>query len=124
MYKRFQEENNYRKGGPKIEQWYNLRSQGAPTLIDIPKEKLMQMFTKVGPPVPSRQKTQNKSRKIAPTKDISMSSSLENTPLDSTNTSLPPDISVSLSTLDYNIVEDIKKTHVNIYEYKLTKLIS
>lgn len=52
-----------------------------------------------------------------------MSNKIQNTPLDITNTSLSPDNSVSLPTLDYNIDEDMKKTRVNISLYELSKLM-
>lgn len=44
-------------------------------------------------------------------------------PPDNTNTRLPPNIFVNLPALDYNIVEDIKKNHVNISLYELTKIM-
>lgn len=44
----------------------------------------------------------------------SMSSKLQNTPLDNMNISHTPDTSVRLPPLEYNIVDDMKKTHMNI----------
>ena len=117
-----QEKTTTEKEPPKQKGRCNLRSQGAPTMIKISKQKFKQMIRKVDPPTSSTQKTQRKSGKISPTKDTS-SNSLQNTPSDSTNTSFPLYKSVSLPTLDYNIVEDMKKTRENISLYELTKLM-
>lgn len=57
-------------------------------------------------------------------KDTFMSIKLQNTPPNITNTSLPLDNSVSLPSLDYNIVEDMKKTRAKISLYELTNLTS
>lgn len=51
-----------------------------------------------------------------------MSSKIQNTLSKSMNTSLTPDISVILPALDYNIVEDMKKTHANIYLFELANI--
>lgn len=51
-----------------------------------------------------------------------MRSKIQNTPLDSMNASLTHDISMSLPTLDYNIVEDMKKAHANISLFELSKI--
>lgn len=55
-------------------------------------------------------------------KYMSMSSSLHNNPPHNTNKSLPSDSLVSLPSLDYDIIKDMKKTHANISLYELTKL--
>lgn len=47
----------------------------------------------------------------------------KNNASDNMNTSLPPENSVNLPPLDYNIVEDMKKTRVKISLYELTKVI-
>lgn len=83
-----QKKTTTEKEPPKQKGQYNLRSQGAPTMIEISKQKFKQMIRKVDPPTSSTQKTQRKSGKIASTKDTS-SNSLQSTPSDSTNTSFP-----------------------------------
>jgi len=57
-----------------------------------------------------RQKTQSKSGKIAVDKTISMSSKLKNTLPENMDIRSTVDTSVSLPPLDYNIVDDMKKT--------------
>lgn len=74
------------------------------------------------PVVISTQKTQGKSRKIATTKGTFMSNKNKSSPLDNTNIILPLEISLTLPTLDYSIVKDMKKTCENISIYELTKL--
>lgn len=53
-----------------------------------------------------------------------MSSKPQNTSLENMNTSLTLDISVSLPTLDYNIMEYMKKTHANISFFELVNIQS
>lgn len=48
----------------------------------------------------------------------------KSSPLDNMNTILPPNNSVIFLTLDYKIIDDMKKTHVNISLYELTNLTS
>lgn len=57
-----------KKKPPKQNDRYNFRSQGAPNLIEILKEKFKQMFSNFDPPVPSTQKIQNKPEKTTPRK--------------------------------------------------------
>lgn len=57
-------------------------------------------------------------------KHTSMGSKLQNTLPDNTNIRSTPDTSVSLPPLDYNIVDDMKKTRVNMSLFKLAKVQS
>lgn len=74
---------------------YTLRNKGAPLTLGEAKQKL-ELLRKVDPPAVQKQKTQSKPKKITTDKSTSMSSKLQNTPSNNTNTSLTPDISVSL----------------------------
>ena len=111
------------KDPPKHNSRYNLRIQRALALIKILNKKFNQLLRTIDPLASSTWKTQSKSKKIATRKDSSMSSKIQDTPPDRTNTSLPRENSVSLLALDYNIVEDMKKTRGNISLYELTKLM-
>lgn len=53
-----------------------------------------------------------------------MSRKYKRNPLETMNSSPATNTVVSLPTLDYDIVEDIKKTHANISLYELTKIMS
>jgi len=57
-------------------------------------------------------------------KSTSMSSKLQNTLSDSTITNLTLDTSMGLLPLDYNVVDDMKKKHVNIIFFELAKIQS
>ena len=76
---------------------------------------------KVDPRAVPNQKAQSKLGKTTENKSTSMSSKLQNTLPDYTNTSLTVDTSVSLPTLDHNIMENMKKTCVNISLFELAK---
>jgi len=53
-----------------------------------------------------------------------MSSKLQNTPPDKVNISLSPNTSVIIPPMDYNIVDDMKKTRANISLCELAKIQS
>ena len=115
---------NIEKQPQKKNDRYNLRSKGSlPTLGEI-KEKTRFLMRKVDPLVTPKQKIQNKSGKIAVNKNISMSNKMKNTLSDNTNIRSTPDTSISLLALDYNIVDDMKKTQENISFFKLAKIKS
>ena len=57
-------------------------------------------------------------------KSTSMSNKLQNTPLDNTNICSTPNTSVSLPPMEYNIVDDMKKTRENINFFELAKIQS
>lgn len=87
-------------------------------------QQRLELLRKVDPPTIQKQKTQSKLGKTVGEKSMSMSSKLQNTPLDNMNTSLTSDISVILPALDYNIMEDMKKTHANISLFEFAKIQS
>jgi len=103
---------------------YHLRSKGAPPKLEEMQEKVRQMIKKVEPLAASKQQTQSKSRKSSVDKSMSIGNKLQNTLPDSTNIHSTLDTSVSLPPLDYNIVDDMKKTGVNINFFKPTKVQS
>lgn len=88
------------------------------------QEKVGLLIKKVDPLAVPRQKTQSKFGKTTTYKTTSMSSKLQNTLPNNTDIYSNPNISVSLPPLDYNIVEDMKETWVNISFFKLTKVQS
>jgi len=53
---------------------------------------------------------------------MSMSSNIQSTPSDKTNSNLTSDIFVILPALDYNIMEDMKETHAKIIFFKSAKI--
>lgn len=61
--------------------------------------------------------------KTATAESTSVSNKDKSSSSNKKNTSLPPNISVSLPTLDYNIVEDMKYTHTNISLYEFTNIM-
>lgn len=115
---------NTKKQTQKKTDHYNIRSKGAlPTLGEM-QENIRMLIRKVDPLVILKQKTQSKPGKIAKNKSTSMSSNLQNTPLDNTNIRSTLDTSVSLPPLDYNIIDDMKKTRVNISLFELANIQS
>lgn len=88
------------------------------------QEKVNQLLRKIDLPASPKQKTQSKSGKTAVDKSTSMISKLHNTLLDNTNTHFTLETSVSLPPLDYNIIDDMKKTRANISLFELAKIQS
>lgn len=89
--------------GPALKQnnQYNLRSQGVPTVFEIPRDKIRpDMLRTVSPLVNSTKKTQSKSGKTTTAKSVSTSTEDKSSPPETTNSIPPPDTSVSLPTLD------------------------
>ena len=85
------------------------------------QEKMRLLMRKVDTPATPKKKTQSNSEKTTMDKSTSMSNKLQNTLSDNTNICSTPDTSVSLPPLDYNIVDDMKKTRANISFFKLAK---
>jgi len=79
------------------------------TLEDM-QVKVRQIIKKFDPPVASKQQTQSKSGKTAADKNTFVGSKLQNHPLDSMSICPSPETSVSLPPMDYNIINDMKKT--------------
>ncbi len=88
------------------------------------QEKVRQLIKKVDPPAASKQPTQSKFRKTTANKSTSIGSKLQKNPPDITSICSTPDTSVSLPPLDYNIVDDMKKTRANINFFELAKVQS
>jgi len=84
--------------------------------------KRLELLRKFDPPAIQKHKSQTNPRKTTANKSTSMSIKLHNTPPDSTNMSLTSDILVSLPTLDYNIMEDMRKACANISLFELAKI--
>jgi len=57
-------------------------------------------------------------------KSTSMSGKLQNTPPDNTNILSTPNTLVSLPPLEYDIIDDMKKTLANISLFELAKIQS
>jgi len=87
------------------------------------KQKL-ELPRRVDSPSIQKQKTQSKFGKIATDKSTSMRNKLENTLLENMNTGLTLETLVSLPPMDYNILDDMNKTHANISLFKLGKIQS
>lgn len=117
-------ETNTEKQPQKPDARYNLRSKGAPPTVGEMEEKVRLLMRKVDPPVVRKQKTQSEPRKTATDMSMFMSSKLKNTPPDNTNISRTPDTRVSPPPLEYNIMDDMKKTHVKFNLFKLAKIQS
>jgi len=77
------------------------------------------LIRKVDQPAAPKQKIENMSKNKVADKSTSVSRKLQNTSPNNTNISPTLDTSMSLPTLDYNIVDDMKKTWVNISLFKL-----
>jgi len=88
------------------------------------QEKVRCLIKKVDPPATSKQQTQSKFRKPTADKNTYVSSKLQNNPPDSTRICSTPDTSMSIPPLDYNIVDDMNKTRVNINLFELAKVQS
>lgn len=78
----------------------------------------------MGPPVDSMQNAQRKFGKKASMKIVSMSSKDKTFPSKTMNSVPPPETSMSLPAVEYNIVEDMKKARANISLFELTKIMS
>lgn len=77
------------------------------------QEKIRLLTRKDDPSVAPKQKTQNKLGKTAADESTSMRSKLQNTSPDNKNICSTLDTSVSLPPLEYNIVDEMKKTWAN-----------
>lgn len=117
------EKSNTKKQPQKKNDRYSLRIQRPPPTFGEIQEKL-ELFRKVDPPAIQKQKKQIKPWNTVVNKSMSMSSKLQNTPPDNTNTNLIPNTLVILPALDYKIVEDMKKTRANISLFELAKIQS
>ncbi len=113
---------NTEKQPQKKNDHYNLKSKGVPLTLGEAQEKMRLFLRKGDPPTTPKQKTHNKSGKTTMDKSTSMSNKLQNTPLENTNISPTPNTSVILPPLDYNIVDDMKKTWKNISLLELAKI--
>jgi len=113
-----------RKQPQKKNDRYNIRSKGAPPTLGEMQEKVRQLIKKVDPSAASKQQTQRKSGKTSVDKSASMSSKLHKTPPDITDIHSTMDTPVSLPPLDYNIVDNMKKTQANINLFELAKVQS
>lgn len=82
------------------------------------------MLRILGPSVKSTQDAQSKSGKTTSTKSVSASNKDKTNPSENMHLVPPPYTSVSLPTLDYNIVENMKNTHEKISMYELIKITS
>lgn len=78
----------------------------------------------MGPPIDSTHNAQNNSRKTTSTKSVSTSSKDITIPPKTKNSVPPLDTLMSLPAIEYNIVEDMKKAHVNISLFELTKIMN
>ena len=102
----------------------NRRSKGAPSTLGEMQEKIRVLLRRTDPPAAPKKKTQSKYGKATMDKSTSMRSKLQNTPSYNMNTHFTPDTLMSLPPLDYNIVDDMKKTRANINLFKLAKIQS
>jgi len=74
------------------------------------KAKIRLLIRKVDPPAAPKQKTQDKCKKTTASRSTSMRSKLQNIPSENTNIYSTPDTSLILPLMDYNIIDDMKKT--------------
>ena len=89
------------------------------------KQKLKEsLLRKIILPVNSMQSTQSKYGKTVSTKSVSVKNKDITITLEATNQVTSPDTSTILLAVDYNIFDDMKKVHVNISMFELTKIMS
>ena len=100
---------NTEKKSQKKNDRYNIKSKGDPPTLGEMQEKVRVLIKKAGPPATPRQKTQSKFGKTVADNTTSKSFKLQNTSPDNTDIHSILDTSVSLPTLDNNIIEDMKK---------------
>lgn len=103
---------------------YNLRSKEVPPTLEDMQEKVRWLIKKADPPATWKQQTQSKSGKTMADKNTFVRNKLQNSLPDNTSICSTPDTSVILPPLDYNIVDDMKKTKVNISLFELAKVQS
>lgn len=114
---------NTQKHPRKKNDRYNLRSKGDPLTLEEMQDKGRRLIKKFDPPTASKKQTQSKSKKTASVNNTSITSKLQNNPLDRMSIRSTPNTSVSLPPLDYNIVGDMNKTRVKISLLGLAKVM-
>ncbi len=98
----------------KQNNWYNLRIQGLTTEQELKKQILKEhLLRNINPSVKSKQNTQSKFGNVVTVKSTSTRKS-KSTTLEFADQVTPPNTSAISPTLDYNIVEEMKKSHMNI----------
>lgn len=93
---------------------YNLRSQGIATVVELLNQKLKENCWGKSLHPSTQRRTVSESGKAVSMKIASMSNKDKTITLEATNQVTSPNTSVILPFVDYNIVDDIKKVHVNI----------